>query len=75
MKTIFRKFKDGDVVAFFPREFNGRMILSYQHIGQHSDAHPDLVEELEPATPAEYAPLLAELQSIGYTGLEIADHE
>jgi hypothetical protein len=41
------------------------MIGSYMRIGQHGAAiypHPGTV----PATAAEYAPLLAELKSIGY---------
>lgn len=40
--------------------------MSYQHLGQHSLASPELVRELRPATPAERAELLAELRSIGY---------
>ncbi len=40
--------------------------MSYQHVGQHGAASSELVRELRPATPAEYADLLAELKDIGY---------
>ena len=35
-------------------------------MGQHSSAHPEYAEESRPATPEEYAPLKAELESLGY---------
>ena len=74
MKTvvIFRKFKLGDVVALFPelltsRSNNGeQFILSYMHVGQHSDASPTLINSLSPATANEYRDLKNELISIGY---------
>ena len=57
---------EGDVFALFPSEKDRNLIMSYQHLGQHSLASPELVCELRPATPAERANLLAELKSIGY---------
>ena len=50
-----------------PGDMNPRTCLSYAHIGQHSPA--DCLSHSEysrPATPAEYASLLRELQNIGY---------
>ena len=65
-RVIFRKWKGGgSVIAFFPDQKDGPYIGSYEHVGQHGNAsypHP----QTSPATPAEYADLLAELRSIGY---------
>lgn len=70
-RVTFRKWKDsGDVIAFFPDQRDGQYIVSYEHVGQHGNAsypHPQTV----PASPDEYAPLLAELKSIGYDDLRI----
>ena len=70
-RIIFRKWRDtGEVIAFFPDQKDREFIGSYQHVGQHGNAsypHPDTV----PAKPEEYAPLLAELISIGYDDLRI----
>jgi hypothetical protein len=70
-RVIFRKWRDsGNVIAFFPDQVDGPYIGSYEHIGQHSNAtypHP----QTEPATPDEYADLLAELRTIGYDNLRI----
>ena len=65
--VIFRKFKEGDVIALLPdSDANPGMIRSYMHIGQHGEASKDIVSITKLATPAEYADLLAELKSIGY---------
>ena len=67
MLTHFKKFEDGSIVALFaPWEIDEgpRMVQSYMHVGQHGTASADLFEELEDATPEEFAALLAELQSI-----------
>ena len=38
VKVIFRKNKDGDVIAFLPElRVNHGNIASYMHIGQHND--------------------------------------
>jgi hypothetical protein len=66
---MFRAFPEGDVIALFPQDHQDRragMINSYQHLGQHGEASRRLIKELRRASPAEYAPLLTELESIGY---------
>jgi len=67
--TAFRKFEDGEVIALFPTELWNRFdstITSYMHIGQHGGAHPDLLEELDKASPEEYSELKQELSNVGY---------
>jgi hypothetical protein len=67
VKVVFRKFDNGDVIALFPEEEQGRgLITSYMEIGQHSDASKSLITDLEPASKEEYAELAAELKRIGY---------
>lgn len=70
-RVLFRKWKgNGTVIAFFPDQPDGPYLTSYEHIGQHGRAiYPN--PQTEPATPEEYALLLAELRSIGYTDLKI----
>lgn len=65
-KVIFKKFANGEVIALFPDDQSREYIGSYMHIGQHSDAHPDLIKELEDATEEEYHELEEELTVIGY---------
>jgi hypothetical protein len=72
-KVIFRKWRKkegGDVIALFPEIASTvgkpQYCESYQHVGQHSGADPDIVNVTEPATEAEYAPLMRELEKIGY---------
>lgn len=57
-----------NALAVFPEIITDRKgnLLCYAHLGQHSAAAPDYVKELRPATPAEYADLKSELESIGY---------
>lgn len=75
--VVFRKWKDGDVIALFPSlnhesgDCNYGYIMSYMQIGQHSEACPTLVYETKLATEEEYAPLLTELKRIGYKGLVV----
>jgi hypothetical protein len=68
--VIFRRFRDGDVIALFPSIaaecLNAWPCLSYMHIGQHGAADPRLVSDTRPAKPREYAELKAELERIGY---------
>ena len=69
-KVIFRKFREGDVIALFP-ELPGsyghvETCESYQTIGQHGPASVDLSKVARLASPAEYAPLKRELERIGY---------
>lgn len=68
-RIIFRYWPEAkDVIAFMPdSETNPGRVLSYEHIGQHGEAdYGGLLPVTRPATPAEYADLLAELVSIGY---------
>lgn len=64
-RVIFRKFKDGDVIAWLPDvpATPGRC-MSYMHIGQHGEG--EYPAATVPASPAEYAALLKELRRIGY---------
>jgi len=69
-KTIFRTFHTGDVIALFPEVPSdgwGHNCMSYQHVGQHGGASPELSFCTRPSTPDEIAPLKAELERIGYT--------
>lgn len=69
-KTIFRKFKTGEIIALFPEELGDNKphltCLSYMNIGRHSAASVDLVRETLPASAREYADLKKELNRIGY---------
>ena len=71
IEVYFRVFDDGDVIALWDEPFGGGYISSYQHIGQHSGASPDLIVELRPATGPEKAPLMVELLSIGYSVIDL----
>ena len=71
METInvhFRKWPDGDIIALWSDDNEPmiNMISSYQHMGQHSEAHSSLLICLDKASKQEYTPLLNELKSIGY---------
>ena len=68
--VIFRILK-GEVIAFFPTIDNGKYVMSYMHVGQHSDADPTLIDELKPATKKQYKELYDELVGIGYTDMVI----
>lgn len=70
-KVIFRKFKDGDIIAIFPEipaSPHAHDCLSYQIIGEHSSCWPILIiPESSPATPSEYGPIMRVLTHIrGY---------
>lgn len=74
--VVFRKerkpteddiFYGNDVTAFIYGAgipVNYGKIMCYQHIGQHGEASLDYYNSLRPASPDEYADLLAELKSI-----------
>ena len=68
VEVVFRKWEDGEVIALFPNEDEGRgMILSYMHMGQHSSADSEFIDDLEVASPREYASLKNELENqVGY---------
>jgi hypothetical protein len=68
-RVAFRVFDEGDVIALMIDDFHPdtpEIIMSYQSIGQHGMAHRDLLDELDKATPEEYADLKDELERIGY---------
>ena len=60
--------RDGAPVAIFPAipGTNAYNVTVYAHLGQHGHGTPQYLNRLRLATEAEYAPLLAELKSIGY---------
>lgn len=67
MNVVFRKFKDGEVIALFcdtANDCNPGCVMSYMHVGQHSEASRNLGQNLRLASPEEYAPLLRELRAI-----------
>lgn len=68
-KVIFKRLPEGDVIALFPALPGTRdpysTCMSYQHIGQHGPAATSLFT-LPPADPAEYSPLMKELETRGY---------
>jgi hypothetical protein len=68
-KVIFRKFRDGEVIALFPEiqaNFNQSDCESYLHIGQHGATSYFIVDWTKPAQPKEYESLRQELEAIGY---------
>jgi hypothetical protein len=72
--VIFRKLRDGDVVALLPTlpgTENIDTCNSYMHIGQHSPASLAIIEDTKPAKPKEYRDLLTELISLGHDDLKI----
>lgn len=68
--VIFRKFKDGDIIALFPGEKwdnHSGLILSYMHVGQHGSADYNyIITTTLPAKENEYNSLYRELISLGY---------
>ena len=68
--VIFRKFRQGDIIALFPMinaDDKPGHFLSYQHIGQHGATSRDLLQAYTiPARDQEYRELKAELENIGY---------
>lgn len=66
-KVVFRKFKDGMIIALFPELVEGPgMIMSYEHVGQHGVASVLIVGDTKPASPSEYDALYKELEGLGY---------
>lgn len=65
IKVIFRKNKDGDIIAFFPEThaIYGN-IMTYMHIGQHGEGSYEFYTTTEKANEEEYKDLLSELRQI-----------
>lgn len=71
--VVFRKFRNGDVIALFPQEYGlfGQCV-SYMHIGQHSLVeYPLVVRRTKPAIAEEREQLWQELHRIGYADLVV----
>lgn len=72
IKVIFRKYKNEhtgeyNIIAFFPESYNYGDVMSYEHIGQHSEASIMFYRETKPASLNEYLPLYQELtEKVGY---------
>lgn len=67
--VIFRKEKDGQILAVFPHEVvNGRFVMCYAHLGQHSECDYDYcLTRTKLATSGEFEDLENELTlSVGY---------
>jgi len=73
--VIFRKWRSGDhdILALFPTiPGSPGLCSSYQHVGQHGSAdYAHCIRQTTPASPAEYADLLAELVGQGYDDLQV----
>lgn len=64
-RMIFRAFPDGAVIALIPGvPANRGFVMSYMHVGQHSEADPGIVHRTRLATPKQRAPLARELRGI-----------
>ena len=66
LNVIFRVERCGNVMAVFPSvpaDYHGA-ILCYAHVGQHSGCSDSYYRTTKPATPEQYASLLAELRGI-----------
>ena len=76
-KVIFRKYKDGQIIALFPEiPWNTctHTVSSYMHLGQHGGAdYTEIIPITQPACKNEYQELLTELETIGYTELRIVE--
>lgn len=76
-KIVFRKWKNGDVIALFPDDADryDHTVTSYMHVGQHGAAdYAYVIYKTQPAQPDEYRSLLSELLNIGYGDLRIVRH-
>lgn len=73
MTVIFRKdVKANEIVAFLPEcDVNHGNIMSYAHIGQHSEASLEYYHGTKKASMEEYLPLFRELQMIYNEELEV----
>jgi len=74
--VVFRRWRKAPygVIALFPENEadGGGGCLSYEHIGQHCGAdYQYVIGATVAAAPEVYAPLLKELQQIGYDNLQV----
>ncbi len=70
MDVYIRRFKDGDLIALFPKvKFdNVGNIMSYMTIGQHGAASPTLIHELASVenNSEDVMEFKKELRAVGY---------
>lgn len=68
--VIFRKYRDGDIIALFPADpgtDDAYTCSSYMHTGGHGSADPmAVIRTTTIAMPNEYADLRKELESYPY---------
>lgn len=70
--VIFRDWQSPDfncIIALFPYDVNpyNGFCLSYEHVGQHSDAdYNGVINSTIPAKEKDYVSLKSELESLGY---------
>jgi hypothetical protein len=66
VKFVFTPEYNEVTAVFVDSVWPNGVIDMYAHIGQHGAGSNEWFEQQQPATLEQYAPLLAELQSIGY---------
>lgn len=76
--VIFRKLREGDIIALFPYEpynrFDVDSISSYMQVGQHSEAdYRHVMKDTKPCKEGEYKDLFDELLEQGYSDLIIIE--
>lgn len=70
---VIFKMEGKEPTAFFPEEPGTNdpyTCTLYVHVGQHGHCSTSYASTLKPATPEQYAPLLKELESLGYENLK-----
>lgn len=76
MRVIFRE-SQGIITAVFLNEVNHHSrleLVCYERIGQHGGCCIDWVyHSTKPAKPDEYSSLLKELESLGYSDLQVVN--
>lgn len=68
-RVIFRTWKKAPqtVVALLPDvPANPGRVMMYEHVGQHGEGDPAIIQDTRPAKEEEYLPLLKELHNRGY---------
>lgn len=67
VRVSFRQDKGGELTAvFLDQMHDGKNMVCYSHIGQHSSCDAGWVRKTKPAKPSEYSCLKSELESQGY---------
>lgn len=68
LRVSFRQDKAGELTAvFLDQMHDGKNMVCYSHIGQHSSCDIGWVRKTKPAKPSEYSCLKSELESQGYS--------